>query len=308
MLNSLVTVIIPTYNRAHTIVRALDSVFAQSYKNIEVLVIDDGSIDETAALLERYIQDKKIIYIKTENFGVSHARNVGLKEARGEFIAFLDSDDEFLSHKVESQLQKMMFYQCDLSLSNSYKVYDSGVKKRYAKMNGDFLLSKKEIATNQVTVHGSCLLFRNEKGFSYDEKMPTSEDSDFILRKMSHSKALFISEPLVNNYRTLEGNRLSINFKKLISGLLKRRQKILSNDYGLTIEENKDYLTKTDLELGSLLLMNSSPVEGRAYLAGPLRKKKLYLKFRILYLLSFSDLLLTVALAMYKKLYFLGVA
>ncbi|MDJ0555185.1 MAG: glycosyltransferase [Microcoleaceae cyanobacterium MO_207.B10] len=97
-----VSVIIATYNNAHYILEAIASVLNQTYTSYEIIVIDDGSTDNTRQVLEPYLD--KIRYVYQENQGVSHARNLGLEMARGEFIAFLDADDFFLSDKLAKQV------------------------------------------------------------------------------------------------------------------------------------------------------------------------------------------------------------
>lgn len=96
-----VSVIIPTYNRAHYICQAIESVLEQTFKDIEIIVVDDGSTDNTKDILKPFME--KIIYIYTENGGPAHSRNTGMKIARGEYIAFLDSDDLYYPHKTELQ-------------------------------------------------------------------------------------------------------------------------------------------------------------------------------------------------------------
>ncbi len=96
--NPLISVIIPTYNRANFLGEAIESVLSQTYKNLEVIIIDDGSTDDTRQLIEKYT-DKRIIYLYQEHGGTSAARNKGIQEAKGEYIAFLDSDDIWLSPK-----------------------------------------------------------------------------------------------------------------------------------------------------------------------------------------------------------------
>ena len=98
----LVSVIIPTYNRAKTIERAVDSVLAQTWKELEVIVVDDGSTDQTNEVLKAY--GDKIRVIHRQNGGASAARNTGIKAATGEIISFLDSDDEWLPSKTERQV------------------------------------------------------------------------------------------------------------------------------------------------------------------------------------------------------------
>lgn len=105
---SFVSVIIPTFNRAQFLSRAIESLQDQVYSNVEVIVVDDGSTDETPEIITGY--GSKIIYIQTEHAGTAHARNVGMKAARGEYIAFLDSDDSYLPNKLALQVDFIKQY------------------------------------------------------------------------------------------------------------------------------------------------------------------------------------------------------
>jgi len=98
----LVSVVIPTYNRAHIIGRAIESALAQTYGDVQVIVADDGSSDNTRAVAEAY--GPRVTYVRQANAGVSAARNLGIRHAQGEFIAFLDSDDVWHPWKIEAQM------------------------------------------------------------------------------------------------------------------------------------------------------------------------------------------------------------
>jgi GT2 family glycosyltransferase len=105
MIPGVVSVLIPTYNRAYCLPRAIDSALGQTYPKVEVLVIDDGSTDETRELVDgRYGGDARVRYFHQRNAGVSAARNHGLREARGEYVAFLDSDDVWKPWKLQAQI------------------------------------------------------------------------------------------------------------------------------------------------------------------------------------------------------------
>lgn len=105
MINPLVSIIVPTYNRAYCIGRTIDSVLSQSYDNYEIVIVDDGSSDSTDKYLEeKYGNENRIHYIYQENKGVSAARNLGLSEAKGSYIALLDSDDVWKPWKLEAQV------------------------------------------------------------------------------------------------------------------------------------------------------------------------------------------------------------
>ena len=99
-----VSVVIPTYNHSQYILSTIDSVFAQNYKGYEVIVINDGSPDDTAQVLKPLVEQNRIQYIEQENRGQAAARNRGLEVARGEFVAFLDDDDLWPPDKLEWQV------------------------------------------------------------------------------------------------------------------------------------------------------------------------------------------------------------
>lgn len=106
MSTALVSAIIPTYNRADLVCRAIDSVLGQTYANIDAVIVDDGSTDNTAELIEgRYGKNDRVRYIRTVNSGVSRARNIGIRACHGDFVAFLDSDDYWLPWKTELQIK-----------------------------------------------------------------------------------------------------------------------------------------------------------------------------------------------------------
>jgi GT2 family glycosyltransferase len=104
----LVTVVIPTYNRAHLVGTAIDSVLRQSYSPVEIIVVDDGSTDRTREVVAAY--GARVRYLYQPNSGVATARNTGLREARGEFLALLDSDDEWFEWKLEAQVRVLERY------------------------------------------------------------------------------------------------------------------------------------------------------------------------------------------------------
>jgi glycosyltransferase involved in cell wall biosynthesis len=109
--DELVSVVLPTYNRAYCICRAIDSVREQTYRNWEVVLVDDGSTDDTAALIaSTYGEDSRIRYVYQSNAGVTVARNTGIRETKGDYVAFLDSDDIWKPWKLEAQLACFRFF------------------------------------------------------------------------------------------------------------------------------------------------------------------------------------------------------
>ncbi|HEY8422186.1 MAG TPA: glycosyltransferase [Thermoclostridium sp.] len=127
MMKQLVSIIMPVYNGEKTIEKAIRSVLSQTYENFELIVIDDNSTDDTAKIVNSFLDiDKRIILIKNkENCGVSVSRNIGCKSARGEYIAFLDSDDVWMENKLEKQINLMQEKDCDLAYTAYTIVYSS---------------------------------------------------------------------------------------------------------------------------------------------------------------------------------------
>ena len=118
--NPLVSVIIPAYNVAPYVAAAIDSVLAQTYQPIEIIVVEGNSKDGTRAVLEPYIEKKLITYLHQEGKGLSNARNIGIRQAKGEFVALLDADDIFLPEKIEKQVGYLIAHpDCDVVIATS---------------------------------------------------------------------------------------------------------------------------------------------------------------------------------------------
>jgi glycosyltransferase involved in cell wall biosynthesis len=118
-----VSVIIPTFNRARFVVEAIESVLAQTFAALEVIVIDDGSTDETARVLAPY--GERIRYLRTENRGISAARNTGMRAARGQYIAWLDDDDLWLPEKIAIQVEVLARYPAAVLVSTDFSAFDN---------------------------------------------------------------------------------------------------------------------------------------------------------------------------------------
>lgn len=158
-----VSVVIPVYNRIKFALESIDSAISQTYKNIEIIVINDGSTEDVQPLVAKCKSDDRIIYIKQENKGVSAARNLGIDKSSGEYIAFLDADDTFHPEKIELQLKKMIKDDCYISHTSYNRVNEQGefistVKSAYQKGKVfPGILSSCMIATPTVMLRKSLL-------------------------------------------------------------------------------------------------------------------------------------------------------
>ena len=111
-----ITVIVPVYNVESYLRKCLDSIIAQTYKNIEIVVVNDGSTDASAEICKEFVEiDHRIIYIEQENSGLSAARNTGLENMSGDYVTFVDSDDWIELDYVETLYKKITQYQADIA-------------------------------------------------------------------------------------------------------------------------------------------------------------------------------------------------
>lgn len=116
----MISIIIPCYNAEKTIKRCLESVISQTYKNIEIVIINDGSIDKTDSIIKKYINDNRIKYYNRSNHGIGKTRNFGIKEATGEYITFLDSDDYLPNDAIDNLYKLAQKNKLDLVVSDYY--------------------------------------------------------------------------------------------------------------------------------------------------------------------------------------------
>ncbi len=178
-----ISVIIPTYNRAHTLSRALDSVLAQTHPADEVIVIDDGSTDSTVELLQNSYPN--VTLIQQQNRGVSAARNSGIRASHSEWVALLDSDDEWLPDKLNKQLA-LVSQQPEYKIIHSDEIWIRyGVRvnqmKKHIKKGGWIFqdcLPLCAISPSAVMIHRSVF---DDVGL-FDESLPACEDYDLWLR------------------------------------------------------------------------------------------------------------------------------
>lgn len=193
-----VSVIIPTYNRGRVIKEAIDSVLAQDYTEFELIVVDDGSTDHTSDVLDSYRNVIKVLSQK--NRGVSAARNRGIAEASGKFIAFLDSDDLWLPQKLSTQVEffnktpdALICQTEEVWIRNGLRV---NPKKRHKKPSGMiFKLSLELCLVSPSAVMIKRSLF--DRVGEFDETLPACEDYDLWLRISSRFPIYLIDTPLI---------------------------------------------------------------------------------------------------------------
>jgi glycosyltransferase involved in cell wall biosynthesis len=201
-----VSIVLPTYNRAHCIRRSIQSLLNQTYQNFEIIVADDASTDNTSEIIDK-INDQCICYIKhRERRGANAARNTGILAAKGKYIAFQDSDDEWLPDKLSCQIEALE--QSDISvcfggfwrIKGEKKKYipevgrnvKNGVKNwHYDLLEGNFFATPTLLVTKE-------LIF--EAGL-FDETLPRLQDWELALRLAKLTPFMFIDRPLLKAYQ-----------------------------------------------------------------------------------------------------------
>lgn len=224
-----VSVIVPTYNRDDCLPRALESVLHQTFQEIELIVVDDGSSDRTREVVSSYAGQRiPVYYLKHENNrGVAQARNTGMRQATGEYFAFQDSDDCWHPDKLEKQMAALTESGADFCYS--YFRYEmDGAEKEYciipnvnialARMNGCIfpeLYRHNLVGAPTLVMKRTC--FEQTGGF--DDRLPALEDYDYAIRLAKKFQAVFVNECLVET--ALSSDSLSVNpVNHLIAGCM----------------------------------------------------------------------------------------
>ena len=196
-----VSVIIPGYNRAHLLPRCLDSVLAQVFKPLEVIVVDDGSTDSTRSLLQDSYPGIRLI--TQENKGVSAARNAGINAATGDWLAFLDSDDTWFPAKLGRQVQAVeaspgsnIVHTDEIWIRNGVRVNPQRKHRKYGGSIFKHCLPLCVISPSSVMIHRRVF----DRVGLFDESLPVCEDYDLWLRISARMPVLFIREPLITKY------------------------------------------------------------------------------------------------------------
>ncbi len=203
----LVSVVIPSYNAARFVADAVRSVLAQTYPNLEVLVIDDGSADDTRQVMEQFASDARVHYHYQPNAGVSSARNRGIQIARGEFIGLCDADDLWMPNKLELQVpcffgrpQLGVVYCKPLHVDVNDQPLETYQTDRYSGKVSDTLLLGNFVTGSTSLIPKECF---DAVGF-YDTSLKTCEDYDLWLRISTKYEFLYLDQ-VTYRYRQWEG-------------------------------------------------------------------------------------------------------
>lgn len=254
------SVVIPTYNRAELIPRAIDSALEQTFPAHEILVVDDGSTDNTESVVKKY--GEPVRYIKQKNAGVSAARNNGIQEAKGNVIAFLDSDDDWRPEKI--QLQAECFEEHDVSVCVTDSLEKGGPHSGkttfeksilYDKLrNSGPVLDAFPLIVQQNFINLSTAVVKKEcfdKVGLFDESLKATEDTDLWLRLSVHYKFGIVHQILGTRYLQDEG--LSGDKELQYKGRIAMFNKLLRLSAALNADQQWHVSSRRNWYFGRLL-------------------------------------------------------
>lgn len=220
------SIIVSVFNVERYIGKCIDSVLAQTFTDFELITVDDGSTDKSGAICDEYAErDSRIKVIHKENGGVSSARNVGLDEAVGDYIAFIDADDTVKPKMYEIMLKKALLYDCDIVQAQMNIVYENGESLSPSSQRKSILLtSKKEMIKSFICYAVSpsvcAKLFTKNAVFGkrFREDIFIGEDSLFVLEVLNGAKRILLDENHFYSYFQRNGSSMhSISAEKMRS-------------------------------------------------------------------------------------------
>ena len=250
-----VSVIIPTYNSASTLAAAIESVLGQSFKGFEIIVVDDGSTDDTRSVLSEYIDQGKIIYLLQKNQGCGVARNNGARIAKGEFVAFLDGDDYWHAEKLAQQMEMFKkFPECIVCYTDAYEIdpYHAVIWEVRQSTAGKLRSGKilpHMVIQNFITLSSAMMkteLFRKVGGFTSVYNLMMFADYDLWLKLAPMGEFYPVQTPLVFYQTRLEISRKQKikNHREVMSVFMVRIKESSSQDipwyvFGLLLSTGK---------------------------------------------------------------------
>jgi glycosyltransferase involved in cell wall biosynthesis len=229
----LVSVVIATFNMGRYLPQAVQSVLSQTYTHVEILIIDDGSTDDTAQIVRRWDQDERVRVYRQPNAGQAQARNRGVALSKGRYVAFLDADDEWLPHKLSRQMPLFANPQVGVVYSE-YECMDGEGRalpkpptRMYRGRVTAALLIDNFVSFQTAVVPRECL----ERHGAFDESVRMGDDYDLWLRLSAHYEFDFIPQPTAR-YRVWSG-QMSKNYRRRYESAICTMQRFLEHNPGL---------------------------------------------------------------------------
>mgnify|MGYP000268263977 CR=1 FL=1 len=291
MKSELVSIIVPTHNRNNLLIRALNSIKNQTYKDFEVLVVDDIGNESTKELVSSFA-DERFFYMRNQECqGATYSRNIGVRESKGNYIAFLDDDDEWYEKKIELQLEKfhndkelgLVYGKIDIIITSLNLKYETKPFKK-GNIYKDLLIENYVGATIIPMLNLNLI---SKKECYFDTDYPAREEYDLWIRLAKSYKVDFVNTPLALSYGDFIAKRISSDIKNYENGIL-----LLNKKYEKEIEELLSESEKLDRKILQLkflaaqaIKVNNTKIARKKYFE--VLKLKLSFKNLIFYLISF---------------------
>ena len=224
----MISVVLPSYNRAHILPRAIESILGKTYKDIELIIVDDGSSDNTAEVVGRF-SDSRIVYVRQENAGACAARNNGIAHARGAYIAFQDSDDIWHQDKLEKQLATLQNTGADVVFCRMNRMVGGEKVGLVSDYFHEGFLPKDEVpmSIGTQTLVGKSEVFKQER---FDSEMPRFQEFEMLVRAQKSFSIYCMEEPLVDYL--LQKDSISANVSSIMAA------------WRLILKKHPDFLTQ----------------------------------------------------------------
>ena len=290
--NEFVSVIIPTHNRSDCVLRAIQSVLAQTHKNLECIVVSDGSVDNTDDVVNKIAaKDERVKYISyAPAKGGNHARNIGIKNAKHDYIAFLDDDDLWYPDKLTKQLSVF-------ASNPEIGLVCTGLRKIYVDENTTSLhrfnipdpdMSKLILISNYIGTTTTVMTKAKiiEKAGGFDENLSAQQDYDLWIRICQITKVSAVNDICVDYYIFENNNQISKNLNKVVESSKKINKKYEHLIDKLSSKEKKLRGYTQSINIAIRGLRNADPKHTRKYAAKAFKKMKKINAVKI-YLISF---------------------
>ncbi len=235
--NYTLSVIVPAYNCESTISQTLDSLLSQKSKDMEIIIINDGSTDSTEAICQKYCSENiNIKYFYKDNSGVSETRNLGIKKSTGKYIAFLDSDDVWDSEYYDEELNEDLKQKdCDIFVfSSCFSDMNLNVQE-YVKVKNELLIDYKDKAVDKYYHHFSSFIFKNEflkvNNLKFNPSLRYGEDELFRSQCLYLSHSIYAKDKLSFYYRNNINSATKLNRKHRLFAEQKLKAYYLMKDF-----------------------------------------------------------------------------
>ena len=276
-MNEKISIIIPVYNVEKYLKECLESIINQSYNNIEIIIINDGSTDNSKDICKEFSKfDKRIIYIEETNHGVSHARNIGLEKATGNYIAFVDSDDWVNEKMIEILYKNAIKYNSDIIACDYFICKDNSQIEHSLGIQNEVITNKEQMYNKLFStkyyggylwnklIKRECIFKDNKVQIKFNEDIKIEEDTLFIANILRNvKKIVYLPSEKLYYYRIRNNSAVRFNYSKKDLSKLKSLKEFIKikNKYNLKTDNKLEYEIYTLARQGKYIIKKEKIVD-----------------------------------------------